>query len=116
METETAIATLSALAQATRLDVFRALVAAEPLGVTAGDLARRLDVPANTLSTHLAILTRAGLIQGERKSRTITYRAELNHVRGLLAFLMKDCCGGKPDICAPLIDELTCSPDKVSCA
>ncbi len=115
MDTDSAILALGALAQHTRLDVFRALVAAEPAGISAGDLARRMQTPANTMSTHLAILARAGLVRGERKSRTIIYRAELDGLRAVVGFLLNDCCGGRPDICAPLINELTCSPEKASC-
>ena len=66
---------LSALAQPTRLDAFRRLVAAEPDGIAAGELARLLAVPQNTLSAHLAILVRAGLATSERRSRSIIYRA-----------------------------------------
>lgn len=112
MESEHAIAALAALAQHTRLQVFRALVAAEPAGMPAGDLARLVQTPANTLSAHLAILSRAGLVRGERKSRTIIYRAELDRLRDVLGFLVNDCCGGRPDICAPLLQDVSCCPDK----
>ncbi|MBH0236393.1 ArsR/SmtB family transcription factor [Methylobrevis albus] len=106
METDQALAAFTALSQPTRLDVFRLLVVHEPGGLPAGDVARRLDVPHNTLSTHLAILTRAGLILAERHSRQIIYRARLDAARDLAAFIMKDCCGGRPEICAPLIADL----------
>lgn len=112
MESIDAIAALSALAQPTRLDTFRLLVRTEPEGVAAGELARLMDVPQNTMSTHLAILTRAGLITGERQSRSILYRANLDGFRELTLFLLKDCCGGNAALCAPLIAELTpcCAP------
>src|SRR3546814_9676581 len=77
METESAITALSALAQATRLETFRLLVRHEPEGLAAGDIARSLDVPPNTMSAHLAILARAGLVRSERHSRSIIYRAAL---------------------------------------
>ena len=78
MDNIEAIAALAALAQETRLDVFRLLVAREPEGVPAGELARLVEAPQNTVSTHLAILSRAGLIVGERQSRSIIYRADLD--------------------------------------
>ena len=111
MESLQAIAALSALAQATRLGTFRLLVAREPEGVPAGELARLNDVPQNTMSAHLAILARAGLIVGERHSRSIIYRADLDRFREIALFLLKDCCGGRADLCAPLIADLTpCRP------
>ena len=111
MDVKSTIEALSALAQATRLDAFRALVAAEPGGVAAGDLSRQLGVPQNTLSTHLGILTQAGLTLAERNGRSIVYRADLTSLRAVLLFLLKDCCSGKPEICAPLIADLTpCCP------
>jgi ArsR family transcriptional regulator, arsenate/arsenite/antimonite-responsive transcriptional repressor len=79
--------------------------------VPAGELARLADVPQNTMSAHLGILARAGLIVGERQSRSILYRANLGHLREMTLFLLKDCCGGHPDLCAPLINDLTpCCP------
>ena len=106
---------LSALAQTTRLDTFRLLVSREPDGIAAGELARLIAIPQNTMSTHLAILARAGLVRGERQSRSIIYRADLARFREVTLFLLKDCCGGRPDICAPLIADLTpCCPAKVS--
>jgi ArsR family transcriptional regulator, arsenate/arsenite/antimonite-responsive transcriptional repressor len=105
------IATLSALAQPTRLDTFRLLVTREPDGVPVGELARLIEVPQNTMSAHLAILARAGLIRGERHSRSIVYRAILDRFREMTLFLVKDCCGGRPELCAPLIADLTpCCP------
>jgi len=106
---------LSALAQTTRLDTFRLLVSREPDGVAAGELARLIDVPQNTMSTHLAILARAGLVRGERHSRTIIYRADLARFREVTLYLLKNCCGGRPEVCAPLIADLTpCCPQKES--
>jgi len=112
MDSQEAIAALSALAQPTRLDTFRLLVSREPEGAAAGELARLIDVPQNTMSTHLAILARAGLVRGERHSRSIIYRADLERFREVTLFLLKDCCGGRPEICAPLIADLTplCPP------
>jgi arsenate reductase len=97
---------LAAFAQATRLDAFRLLVAREPDGIPAGEIARSLAVPHNTMSTHLAILTRAGLIGAERQSRSIVYRANLDRLRAVASYLFDDCCGGRPDLCAPLVQSL----------
>ena len=83
---------------------FRLLVEAGEEGVPAGEIARRLDVPHNTLSTHLAQLTRAGLVRSRRESRSIIYMADLAGIRALLAFLVQDCCHGRPEACAPLLD------------
>lgn len=107
MDNDSAIAALSALAQGTRLDAFRLLVRHEPDGLPAGEIARRLDVPQNTMSSHLAALARAGLIRSDRHSRSIIYRAELDQLKALTLFLVKDCCGGRAELCAPLIAELT---------
>lgn len=112
MESSSAIAALAALAQPTRLDAFRLLVAAEPLGLPAGEIARRLDVPPNTMSAHLGTLSQAGLVAGTRASRQVIYRADLGRVRDLTLFLLKDCCGGNPDLCAPVLAALVpcCEP------
>ena len=107
-----AIAALSALAQPTRLETFRLLVRCEPDGLPAGDVARFVAVPQNTMSAHLGVLARAGLVRGERRSRSIVYRADLDRFRALMTFLLTDCCGGRPDLCAPLFDDLVpcCAP------
>ena len=101
MENTDAILVLAALAQPTRLETFRRLVQHEPGGIPAGELARSVGVPQNTMSAHLAVLARAGLVRGERNSRTILYRAELGRFRALTHFLLHECCGGRPDLCAP---------------
>ncbi|MGE0628354.1 MAG: ArsR/SmtB family transcription factor [Hyphomicrobiaceae bacterium] len=106
MEINSTIETLSALAQPTRLEAFRTLVRHEPQGLAAGALAETLRVPANTLSAHLGILARAGLITSQREGRSIVYRAELERLRAVISFLLKDCCQGRPEICAPLLTEL----------
>ena len=79
----------------------------EPNGLAAGEVARRLDIPQNTMSAHLAILARAGLLKSERHSRSIIYRADLESLRRLMLFLVNDCCAGSADLGAPLIAELT---------
>jgi len=106
MDNEGAILALAALAQSTRLAVFRLLVKHEPHGMPAGDLARSLAVPHNTMSSHLAILSRAGLVNGARHSRSIIYRADLDRLRDITLFMIKDCCGGRPEVCAPLVADL----------
>ena len=100
MRTKTAIDALTALAQPTRLAAFRLLVQHEPDGLSAGELARLLKVPHNTLSTHLAILNRAGLVSVERQSRNMIYRMDLPTMRRLIQFLMRDCCKGEAAPCA----------------
>ena len=112
MEIDQAISGLGALAQSTRLQAFRTLVKHEPEGLAAGDLAQLLGVPQNTLSSHLAVLSRAGLVTSERRSRSIIYRAGLSNFQEIALFLLQDCCGGRPEICTPLIESLQpcCSP------
>jgi len=112
MESEAAVLSLAALAQSTRLEVFRLLVRHGPKGLAAGDIARALAVPQNTMSSHLAVLSRAGLVSAERFSRRIVYRADLQRLRHVLMFMLRDCCEGRPEICAPLIEDLTpcCAP------
>jgi ArsR family transcriptional regulator len=113
MDKEAVILALAALAQATRLDTFKLLVGHEPDGIAAGEIARLLAVPHNTMSTHLAVLLRAGLIRSERRSRSIIYRADLGRFRSVATFLLKDCCGGRPEICVPLVTDLApCCPAK----
>jgi len=114
MDTNLAVTALSALAQTTRLETFRLLVKAEPDGVAAGELARLVDVPQNTMSAHLGILQRAGIVKSDRQSRSIIYRADLDGFRALTLFLLKDCCNGNAALCDPLIADLTpcCSVEK----
>jgi len=111
MDKETTILALAALAQGTRLDTFKLLVKHEPDGLPAGEIARQLAVPHNTMSTHLAVLMRAGLVEAERHGRSIVYRANLAGLHEMTLFLVRDCCGGRVELCAPLIAGLTpCCP------
>lgn len=114
MDELVALSALGALSQPTRLQCFRLLVTREPDGVPAGELARLVGVPQNTLSAHLAILANAGLVHGERHSRSIIYRANFDRLRELVLFLLKDCCGGRAELCAPLIADLSpcCPPNE----
>jgi len=115
MDARSAIFAFSALAQPTRLSVFRLLVEHEPGGMPAGEIARQIGVPHNTMSSHLAILTRAELVEAKRQSRSIIYRARLETVRGLAGYLLKECCGGRPEVCAPLIADLSpCPPPQTA--
>lgn len=107
MESIAAIDAFAALSQPTRLAAFRLIMRHEPHGLPAGEVARLLDIPQNTMSSHLAVLSRAGLISSERHSRSIIYRAELSTMRELASFLVTDCCGGHPELCAPLVVEFT---------
>ena len=104
MEPATAVKRLSALAQESRLAVFRLLIQAGREGVPAGDIARSLDIPANTLSAQLNILANAGLITSRRDGRSIIYTADFDGMSELLVYLMEDCCGGRPEVCAPLAE------------
>ena len=113
MKSPEAIAALSALAHPARLEVFRLLVRAGPQGLAAGEIAREIGSPANTLSTNLGILSSAGLAASRREGRSIIYTAAYARMRELLAFLMEDCCAGAPEICAPLaaFASQRCTPD-----
>ena len=115
METETALACLAALSQPTRLDAFRLLVRHEPGGLPAGDIARALSVPQNTLSAHLNVLSHAKLVSNTRAGRSVVYRADLARLNALARYLAEDCCGGA--VCAPFAaDPLPCCPPNASTA
>jgi DNA-binding transcriptional ArsR family regulator len=105
-----AVDALGALAHETRLSVFRLLVKAGPEGMIAGAIAEHQGVPPSTMSHHLATLERAGLVQSERESRLIHYRADYDGMRRLLSFLMQDCCQGAPEMCSDLLAGLHCEP------
>jgi ArsR family transcriptional regulator len=114
MEADSAIKRLSALAQDARLQLFRLLVKAGPDGMAAGDIARHLEIPANTLSAQLLILANAELVKARRDGRSIIYRANFEAMTDLLVYLTQDCCGGRPEVCAPLaqIASQCCAPRK----
>jgi len=109
METNRAIAALSALAQPSRLAVFRLLVQTGPEGKAAGEIARALDLPPSTLSSHLSLLEGAGLLAATREGRVIRYAADLAGIRALMGWLLQDCCGGAPETCAPILDRIGCA-------
>ncbi len=108
MDNSETLMAFSALSQQTRLDVFRLLIKAGADGALSGEISDRLDVRQNTMSANLAVLLNAGLVRNERHGRTIRYFADFEALRGLLAFLMEDCCNGNPQICQPVIDEIAC--------
>jgi ArsR family transcriptional regulator len=103
MELSSAVEALSALGQETRLRVFRLLVKRGPEGMPAGDIATQLSVPPNTMSSHLAVLSRAGLVASRKEGRSVIYAVDVEGTRELLSFLVEDCCQGKPNVCQPLI-------------
>jgi DNA-binding transcriptional ArsR family regulator len=94
-----ALAALAALGQPTRLEIFRMLIRGEPNGLAAGSIAEAIGCPHNTLSTHLAILARSGLVRGTREGRSIIYRADIEGMRALIGFMINDCCDGHPELC-----------------
>lgn len=96
----------AALAQPTRLEAFRTIVRHEPSGLAAGEVARLAGVPQNTMSAHLGLLSRAGLVTASRSGRSIVYRANLDAVRHLVLHLLQDCCGGHADVCRPVLADL----------
>ena len=104
MEVSAATRRLSALAQDSRLIVFRLLVRAGPEGIAAGDIARSLDITPNTLSAQLNLLSNAGLISCRRDGRSIIYAADYQAMGQLLVYLTEDCCQGRPEVCAPLAE------------
>lgn len=99
MESNDAVAALAALAHDTRLGLFRLLVRAGGEGMAAGDIAGRLDVAPSTLSHHLSQLEQAGLIVARRKSRHLFYAIIVDNVRALFAYLIEECCEGRPELC-----------------
>ena len=101
MKKSTAIAALGALAQETRLDVFRLLVQKGPEGMPAGELGARLGQPSPTMSFHLNQLRFAGMVTSRRASRSIIYSANFKAMNNLLAYLTENCCGGRPELCSP---------------
>jgi arsenate reductase len=102
-----AVERFGSLGQPTRLQALRLLLAAHPESLPAGEIARRCEVPHNTMSGHLAILHRAGLIEFERDGRSMNYRADVAGFRALVDFLARDCCDGKPELCGILPMEKT---------
>jgi arsenate reductase (glutaredoxin) len=110
MDITSMLASFGALSQETRLQAFRLLVRHEPAGLPAGEVARQLGVPHNTMSAHLSVLAHAELVFSQRQSRSIIYRANLNRMQETIQFLVHDCCAGHPQICEPLTSSLIACP------
>lgn len=106
MDIKTAVTHFSALAQETRLEVFRLLVKAGSDGMLAGEIAEALGVRQNTMSSNLSVLANAGLLQSQREGRFIRYSIDFENLSELLSFLMEDCCGGDPEACQAAIDKI----------
>ena len=104
METKSAVASLAALAQETRLSVFRLLIEAGPEGIPAGTVGEALEVPAATLSFHLKELSRAGLITFRQEGRFVYYAANFEHMAALMGFLTQNCCRGMPQACLTVME------------
>jgi ArsR family transcriptional regulator len=110
MKKEKIIAALAALAQESRLDVFRMLVQTGPDGMPAGEIGARLGVPSPTLSFHLNHLRHAGLVTCRRDSRSIIYSADYKAMNDLISYLMENCCRGNAEQCAPAV----CKPARAT--
>lgn len=108
METDVALSILAALAHPVRLSTFRLLVRHEPEGLSTGQLVEASGLTQSTLSTHLAVLVKVGLVIPEKRGRRQIQRASIDSLRALMLFLAKDCCGGRADLCEPLAAELAC--------
>ena len=109
MEMTDAVAALAALAQHSRLDVFRLLVQAGPEGMPAGEIAASLKLAPNTLTFHFDRLRGAGLVTVRRDGRSMIYAARFDQMNALLAFLTENCCQGAPEACAPVA---ACKPTR----
>lgn len=105
MKSNDAVNALAALAQESRLSVFRLLVHSAPDGLTAGLIAEQLEIPTPTLSFHLKTLAQAGLVSTEQEGRFVRYRAQIDGINALVSFLTDDCCGGHPEYCSPKLKK-----------
>ncbi|MDL2408815.1 metalloregulator ArsR/SmtB family transcription factor [Rhizobium calliandrae] len=115
MDERQALASFGALSQETRLQIVRMLVVSGPEGMAAGSIAEKLDVSPSNVSFHLKELDHAGLVSQQREARSIIYTANYDALGGLVRFLMEDCCGGHPEICAPVKAAPTCCPPDEGC-
>lgn len=103
MELNNAVARFAALAQPSRLAILRSLIKAGTHGCTPSQLSTNLAIPASTLSFHLKELQQAGLVQGLKQGRSISYLADYGGLRGLIQFLLTDCCQGDPRLCGTYV-------------
>lgn len=106
MDISDATRALAALSQESRLKAFRLLVRSGSDGMAAGRIAEALQIPHNTMSTHLSTLVNAGLVNSRRESRSIIYSIDFDGTRELLSFLMEECCQGSPDVCLPVLESV----------
>lgn len=106
MDTNQAIDAFAALSQSTRIEALRILIKTGADGMLAGDLGDLMEVRQNTMSANLSVLLNAGLVRNEREGRSIRYFADFEGLRGVLAFLMEDCCGGNPELCQPVLNKI----------
>jgi DNA-binding transcriptional ArsR family regulator len=115
MEIKTAVPALAALAQETRLAIYRLLVEAGPEGVAAGRIGEALEIPAATLSFHLKELARAGLISSRHDKQFIYYAVDFERMAELMTFLTENCCQGMPQACLTVVETALgscCPPSK----
>lgn len=112
MKTKNAVAALSALAQESRLAIFRALVQAGPAGLSAGKISELTGVAPSSLTFHMKELTHADMAASRQEGRFVIYTANFATMNGLLAFLTENCCGGNP--CTP-VSATACCPTKETC-
>jgi ArsR family transcriptional regulator len=116
MKKSAVVVALGALAQETRLDIFRLLVQKGPEGMPAGEISSRLALPSPTLSFHLNQLRFAGLLTSRRASRSIIYSANFKAMTDLVGYLTENCCGGRPELCTPSASGCgpACAPEPIT--
>ncbi len=117
MDEKQALTAFAALSQETRLRIVRLLVTAGPEGMAAGAIGEAVDgASSSRMSFHLSHLEQAGLVESRRAGRSIIYTAALGALSGLIEFLMRDCCGGHPEVCSPAMAALSrcCEPTKAA--
>jgi DNA-binding transcriptional ArsR family regulator len=112
MKSGQALAAFAALSQEMRLGIVRLLVRKGPEGMPAGEIASACKASPSNTTFHLKELVNAGLIEARREAQSIIYSADYEGLRDLIGFLMKDCCNGRPEICAPILSDPCCSPAK----
>lgn len=110
MDQNIAIDAFAALAQDSRMSIYRMLVREEPRGFPAGEISRRLDIVPSTLSGHLAVLKRAGLLKSTRHQREIHYTANIGAMNDLVGFMLADCCDGQVEHCKEILYLLDGAP------
>jgi ArsR family transcriptional regulator len=112
MKNADAVAGLAALAQDSRLEVFRLLVQAGPEGLAAGEVANELELAPNTLTFHFDRLRLAGLVTVRREGRSMIYAVRIETMNALLGYLTENCCNGAPELCTPVVCRPTPTPKR----